>query len=497
MHNFFLELILSINFLFFFPIFIILIIYLIPKQNIYDLNCISIIGSFFMLISSTLITFNYIWPTQIKYYFKYNNIEQTITFFNLYPGLDYTIQIYDSTLLFIILITLITFICNLLSLNTDIKNYQFIISLYFILEYLSIQFFTSGNLFFLFMYYEGTVIPTFILIGLWGIKIRKNIAFYYFYTITGFGSLCMLSANFLLYNQFNTLNTLEIAYIHNSAPKILQHFIWILLVLCFIIKLPGILFYNWLLEAHVQAPTEGSVILSGYILKYSIWGLFAHVYLMFPTISDFYKPLLSLVVGCSVIYSIYSLLRTHDLKKCIAYSSIAHMGIAFLGLIMGGPLGLTGCLLMTYSHSITSPGLFIIAGILYKKYNTINIRNIKLIFPLNFFFVFLTLSNIGFPGTINFISEILIFFSIFNLGSIINYLTINTAIFVAGTFYIWLLTKTNFNQLKSFNQHLILNIEQEIILIFSFTILILFGFFPNFLFYFTKDLVLLHFYIRL
>lgn len=150
---------------------------------------------------------------------------------------------------------------------------------------------------------------------------------------------------------------------------------------------------------------------------------------------NIYKNYLSIIIFCSVAYSLLSAIRTHDFKKCIAYTSISHMSIALLGVTSGTSLGLKGCLIMTFAHSLTSPGLFIVAGLLYEKYSIRDIRFLgSITFPLSLFYFLLVLTNIGFPGTVNFIGELAIFCSLLDSLSVSNLLTILFNVFVGALF---------------------------------------------------------------
>lgn len=483
--------------LFLLPLFSVFVLLFINPNKLLILQKFGTYISFTILIYSIISAFVTLLNNYKYNYFYFKHI---YNYYSICTGIDYLIILYDSTFFFIILITFITFVCVLISLNRNLYHYKLLLIFFFTLEFLSIQFFSTNNLLFLYFYFEASIIPTFIIIGLWGTKLRKNIAFYYIYSITGFGSILMLIVNFIFFNQLGTLNTFELILLVNTEFSFyMQLFLWSLLMLCFLIKLPAFLFYNWLLEAHVEAPVEGSVILSGYILKYSIWGIIAHIYLIFPEVTDYYRPYLSIVIGCSVIYSIFSLLRIHDFKKCIAYSSIAHMGIALLGTINNNIIGITGSLLMSYSHSLVSPALFIVAGLLYEKFGTRDIRYIRInSFPLNFYLTLLLLINIGFPGSINFISEIIIFCTLPYFGDLFNYLTICINILINGVFFMWLLTKINFNIITSFTyQGTEISVKENVIFILIITFLIVFGFFPYYLMIFTDDLTLLHSSLRL
>jgi len=441
----------QVEILFSAPFISFIIIQLFCKKNeIKKIKKISLVFSWFILIHSINVTFNLFIKNKpllnedtINFSFKYLNY-----YYNLFDGIDYIVLLFDTNLIFIILVSLITFSCILISWSREVYHYKLLVSIFFLLEFFAIQFFSVYNLFFVYVYFEATIIPTLILIGVWGSRLRKNIAFYYIYFITGFGSILMLLGILILYNKLGTLNTLELAnlILNEKLEAVYKHLVWILLTLCFIIKLPGFLFYNWLLEAHVEAPIEGSVILSGYILKYAIWGLVGHVFLIFPFISNFYSPYLIIIAMCSIIYSTLSAIRTHDFKKCVAYTSIAHMSLALFGLVVHSSLGVKGCLILSFSHSITSPGLFILAGILYEKYGLRDIRYLGniVLFPFSLYFFLLSLSNIGFPGTINFLGEVLIFCSLGELQSVSSYIAILISIFFGAVFGIWILTRINF-----------------------------------------------------
>lgn len=357
--------------------------------------------------------------------------------FEIYAGINYSYQIFNSTLLMLIIIALITFICSCLAVEKTYRNLHTQLILYLVLECFAFNFFLSGNLFFVYFFFEISIIPIFIIIGIWGSNLRKNTAFYYIYGITGFGSILILIGLFMVYAKTGNLNTLLLLNTRwlFSLPE--QTIIVSFIALGFLIKLPIIGFYNWLLEAHVEATVEGSIILSGYILKYSLWGLIFHTNIIFPKLIAYLGPFATIIIGLTIIYSIYALTLIHDFKKCIAYSSIAHMGIAYLGLSTLSVAGLEGALLTMFSHSVISPGLFIVAGILYDKYGTRNIRNLKIInSEFQIYFIILTLCNIGFPGTLSFISEILILFGILPNGNMLaTSLPLSVNLLINGIFF--------------------------------------------------------------
>jgi NADH-quinone oxidoreductase subunit M len=317
----------------------------------------------------------------------------------------------DSLSSILILLTFLLIpICILCSWSTIFYKIKFFLSLLFIIEFILVNLFLTYNLFIFYIFFEGLLLPMFLLIGIWGTRKRKIYATYLFFFYTFIGSLLMLVVLFLLYANVGSLNynvLLELNYPNNKA-----YFCGLLLFLSFSIKVPSFPFHLWLPEAHVEAPTVGSILLAGIILKLSLYAYLRFLIPLFADIIFFLSIYIQLIGFLSIFFASLLILRQIDLKKIIAYSSIIHMNYAVCSIFCLNIYGIAGSVLFTLSHGFISSALFFLIGCVYDRYGT---RNIKLLrglliympFYSLFFFIY-NLANMSFPGCISFVSELLI-----------------------------------------------------------------------------------------
>jgi len=276
-----------------------------------------------------------------------------------------------------------------------------------------------------YIFFEAIVIPMFFLIGIWGSRARKVYAAYLLFLYTLFGSIFLLICFLSIY--LNKGSSIFDFFLISKFFEKREFFFWIFLFIGFSIKIPIMPFHIWLPEAHVEAPTTGSVILAGILLKLGIYAIFR---LLLNSFFNIYFDLIFFILSLclvSFLYSSFIALNQIDIKKIIAYSSIAHMNFSLLGLFSYHLIGLFGAFYLMFGHAITSSALFLGIGVLYDRYKT------RLIFYYSslitfmpifgfFYFVFL-LSNFGFPGTFNFVGEIFIIIGGFNLSYFITIFT--------------------------------------------------------------------------
>ena len=271
------------------------------------------------------------------------------------------------------------------------------------------------------------------------------------------GSVFLLIAILMIFNKFYTFNTFDIFFsLKGNTNNVIfslfeKKIIWFFLFLGFAVKTPLYPFHIWLPEAHSEAPTTGSVLLAGVLLKMGTYGFLRYVIPLFPDVLEYYKTLIYFMCLSGILFSSMSALAQIDIKKIIAYSSIGHMGLVVLGICSQNSLGLLGSSFMMISHGLISGALFFSIGLLYKIYGTRSILHYSGIahFMPRFslcFFIF-SLANMGFPGTAGFPAEILIFSSIIadNL-----FLTIFASIgsILGGCYSIWLLTRVIYGQIS-------------------------------------------------
>jgi proton-translocating NADH-quinone oxidoreductase chain M len=211
-------------------------------------------------------------------------------------------------------------------------------------------------------------------------------------------------------------------------------------------------FHIWLPEAHVEAPTAGSVILAGILLKMGTYGLLRFSISLFPEGSIYFTPLIYMLSVIAVIYTSLTTLRQIDLKKIIAYSSVAHMGFVTAGLFSMNVQGLEGSLIIMLSHGFVSSGMFLCIGILYERYHTRLIKyytGLAQVMPLfSVFFLFFSMANLGFPGTSSFVGEFLVLVGAFNSNTLVTFL-IATGMILGAAYSLWLCNRILFGQLKT------------------------------------------------
>nr|AHA41617.1 NADH dehydrogenase subunit 4 [Colponema vietnamica]ATY40861.1 NADH dehydrogenase subunit 4 [Colponema vietnamica] len=311
----------------------------------------------------------------------------------------------NIALIFILLTTFLFPLVILIGWSIN-KQTIFFFQLLLILEGLLLIVFSTLNILLFYISFEFILIPMALMIGIWGSRQRKIRATYFFLLYTLLGSLPLLIAILAFYHIFGTFNILFYYPLNNN------YLLWILIFLAFAVKTPLFPFHRWLPEAHVEAPTVGSVLLAGILLKLGGFGFLRYLLPLLPEASATFKPLIYTLGILGIIYiSIITIIQT-DLKKIIAYSSVAHMGLATMGLFTENVIGVNGSIFVMISHGLVSAGLFFAIGVLYEQHHS------RLIYyygglvnymPLYVCFLgCVSFANMGFPGTSAFIGEFLI-----------------------------------------------------------------------------------------
>lgn len=327
----------------------------------------------------------------------------------------------------------------------------------------------------------------FLIIGIWGSRDRKLHAVFQFLIYTLVGSITLYICIFYLLFNYDSLDFL---FLKNCDITFLdQCIIFLLLFISFAFKLPMFPVHIWLPEAHVEAPTFGSVILAGLLLKLGTYGMFRF---MLPLTLDalyFFTPIVLSLTIIGIFYTSFSTTRQTDLKKIIAYSSVGHMGFVVLGLFSPFTESLAGSVYLMLGHGLISSGLFILVGMMYDRYHTRNIsdlRGLVRFMPLYAIaFLILTLSNISFPGTFNFIAEFCILLGLGQINFLAFVIVCFSILFIL-IYSFWVYNRVMFgDSLLSLGKHLLINKYvdlslREFFIIFMFIFLIiLFGIFPN------------------
>jgi len=458
-----------------FPFFGILILLFVPaceekliKIIAFNSSCLSFIGSLFVWGSFQKSTsyFQFVY----KHYWLFN--------FNL----NFTIGVDGISLFFLLLTTLLIPLCILTSWNSVSFN-----SKEFFISFLALDFFLIGtfcvlDLLFFYIFFESVLIPMFLIIGIWGSRDRKILAAYYFFLYTLLGSVLMLLS--ILYIQFH-VGTLDYETLLTfSFSELEQKFLWFTFFLAFASKVPMVPVHLWLPEAHVEAPTAGSVILAGVLLKLGTYGFIRFSLPLFPKASFFFTPLIYTIAAVGIIYASFTAIRQTDFKRIIAYTSIAHMNLVILGIFSFNSLGIEGAILQSLSHGFVASALFLIIGVVYDRYRTRLVQyygGLATVMPLYIAtFLFFTMANISFPGTSSFIGEFLILVGSFQVNTTVTFLGA-TGVIIGGGYSLWLFNRIAFGNLKIQYTTKFLDLSFRELVIFAPLILctIVVGVYPN------------------
>lgn len=318
-------------------------------------------------------------------------------------------SILPISLLLIILTAYLMIICVLLSYYTIKSNINLFLILLFCLFIIITGIFITENLLLFYILFEASLIPMFLLVIGWGSRQEKTRAAYYLFFYTFISSILMLFSIIKFYILVGSIN-MDIAYI-TGVPVYFQKWGFICMFIAFSVKVPMIPFHIWLPQAHVEAPLAGSILLAGIMLKLGVYGFIRFAIPLYPQSTYYYAPLLLFLSIISIVYGGFSTIRQSDMKRLIAYSSVAHMGFATYALFTPkySEYGIVGCYLILIAHGLVSPALFIVVGILYERYHTRVIKyygGLSHLMPKLTVFAFLfTLSSMAFPGTLNFLGE--------------------------------------------------------------------------------------------
>ena len=394
----------------------------------------------------------------------------------------YELYIDNLSISFIVLTTFlipITLGIGLINIKYRLKEY---LMYFFLIEILLINFFLVTNLLLFYIYFEAILIPMFLVILIWGSRKRKIHASFLFFFFTLIGSLFMILGILWLYLYVGELNIQILQYIILSKEH--QLILWFLFFIAFAVKVPMYPVHSWLPEAHVEAPTGGSIILAGVLLKLGLYGMLRILIVLFPIANIYYTPLVITLSFISVIFISIIILQQIDLKKIIAYSSIAHMNFAVIGIFSNNIYGIEGSIFTMLSHGLISSMLFFCIGVLYDRYGERNLlyyTNIVQIMPFfSFFFFFSIIANLGMPGTSSFIGEFLLLLSL-SFKSIFLLFIMSLTLFLTTIYCIWLFNRICFGYMSK--KYIIIYkdlIKFESIILIILTLLILFfGLYPN------------------
>ena len=394
---------------------------------------------------------------------------------------NYKVGIDGISILFILLTTLITPLC-IISINNSInfRLKEFLIAI-LVMESLMIGVFCSLDLIIFYLFFEGGLIPMFLIIGIWGGERRVYSAFKFF-LFTLLGSILMLIAIITIYW---TAGTTDVTKLYDLGIDLkYQNLLWLAFFSSFAVKTPMWPVHTWLPDAHVEAPTAGSVILAAILLKLAGYGFIRFSIGLFPNASDFFTPLIYFLSLIAIVFISLVALMQEDMKKLIAYSSVAHMGFVTLGIFTLTQQGIEGSIIQMISHGLVSAALFVCVGVLYDRNHSRMISDyggiVSIMPKYAIVFMIFTLAAIGLPGTSGFIGEFLILMGAFQKSFLVAAIA-SLGVILAAAYMLWLYKRVVFGNLvnKKILKMPDLN-KSEIFILWSLAIpTVFFGFYPE------------------
>jgi len=395
--------------------------------------------------------------------------------------INYKVGIDGISILFIVLTTLITPLCIVSvnkSINTKLK--EFLIAI-LVMESLMIGVFCSLDLVIFYLFFEGGLIPMFLIIGIWGGSRRVYSAFKFF-LFTLLGSVLMLVAIISIYWITGTTDIIEL---NNLGIEVkYQNLLWLAFFSSFAVKTPMWPVHTWLPDAHVEAPTAGSVLLAAILLKMAGYGFIRFSIGLFPIASENFVPLIYTLSLIAIVYTSLVALMQDDMKKLIAYSSVAHMGFVTLGIFTMTQQGLEGSIVQMISHGLVSAALFLCVGVVYDRIHSrliITYGGLVSVMPkYAILFMVFTLAAVGLPGTTGFVGEFLILMGAFQKSFLVATIA-SLGVILGAAYMLWLYRRVIFGELinKDLLKMLDLN-KSEIFILISLAIPVLFfGFYPE------------------
>jgi NADH-quinone oxidoreductase subunit M len=396
-------------------------------------------------------------------------------------AIRYKMGVDGISMLFVILTTFLMPICILASRTTVSRYYKAYMISFLVLETLMVGVFCALDLVLFYVFFEGGLIPMFLIIGIWGGPRRVYASFKFFlYTLTG--SVLMLLAIMAMYWEAGTSDIPTL--LNHAFPPSMQLWLWIAFFASFAVKLPMWPVHTWLPDAHVEAPTAGSVVLAAILLKMGGYGFLRFSLPMFPIASADLAPFVFTLSVFAVIYTSLVALAQEDLKKLIAYSSVAHMGFVTMGVFAANAQGIQGGIFQMLSHGIISAALFLCVGVVYDRMHTREISaygGLVQRMPLYaaVFMVF-TLGNVGLPGTTGFIGEFLALAGAFRVNTWVAFFAA-TGMILSAAYMLWVYRRVIFGVIEKDNLRSILDLSVREIAIFVplVALALFFGFYPG------------------
>jgi NADH-quinone oxidoreductase subunit M len=394
-------------------------------------------------------------------------------------GISYHVGVDGISMLFVILTTFLMPFTILASWEVESRIKAYMIA-FLILETLMIGVFTALDIVVFYLYFEAGLIPMFIIIGVWGGK-RRVYASFKFFLYTLLGSVLMLLAIMAMYWQAGTTDIPTL--MTHAFPEQMQFWLWLAFFASFAVKMPMWPVHTWLPDAHVEAPTAGSVILAAILLKMGGYGFLRFSLPMFPLASDQLAPLVWALSVIAIVYTSLVALMQEDMKKLIAYSSVAHMGYVTMGIFAANQQGVQGALFQMLSHGLVSGALFLCVGVVYDRMHTREIAAygglVNNMPKYAVAFLIFTMANVGLPGTSGFVGEFLTLLGIFRVNTWVA-LFATLGVILSAAYALWLYRRVIFGVLEKDSLKALLDLStREKVLLYPLVILVIFyGVYP-------------------
>jgi NADH-quinone oxidoreductase subunit M len=411
--------------------------------------------------------------------FQFEEKHEWVEGYNIY----YHLGIDGISIFFILLTTFLMPICILAGWDSITKRVREYMIAFLMLETMIIGVFVALDFVLFYLFFEAVLIPMYLIIGIWGGE-RRVYASFKFFLYTLVGSVLLLVA--LLY-MYQVAGTTDIPVLMERMPQLalsVQKWLWLALFASFAVKVPMWPFHTWLPDAHVQAPTAGSVILAGVLLKLGGYGFLRLSLPLLPKASEYFAPLMFDLSIIAIIYTSLVALVQEDMKKLIAYSSVAHMGFVTLGIFALNRQGVEGSLVVMISHGLVSAALFLGVGVLYDRLHT---KEIKLYGGVTermprfaLFSMLFTMASVGLPGTSGFVGELLSMAGVFQVNKLVAALSA-TGVILGAVYMLWLYKRVMFGEITNKDVAKMEDIGmREIAMLLPIAILvILFGVYPS------------------
>lgn len=380
--------------------------------------------------------------------------QEVIKIFHQYD-IKYFLGIDGISVLMIVLTAFLIPICFLISINSVQKRVKEFVIAFLLIDGLVIGSFCALDLLLFYIFFEAVLIPMFLVIGIWG-GVNRIYASYKFFLYTLFGSILFLAGIILVF--LYTHGTTDVIKLTKHLPTyfspVFQKWFWCAFFVSFAIKVPMFPFHTWLPDAHVQAPTAGSVILAGILIKLGAYGFLRFSLPFFPTASAYFAPMIFALSVIAIIYASLVALMQEDMKKMIAYSSVAHMGFVTMGIFTFNQRGIDGAVMQMISHGLVSAALFMCVGVIYDKLHTKKIADLGGIANKMPNFALLamifTMASVGLPGTSGFVGEFLTIIGLFEVNKLMAILAA-TGVILGACYMLWLYRRVWFSEVGNKN----------------------------------------------